>query len=196
MDGGTNWFPIDNNLPDLPHNCILIDRERPDNIYIGNDLGVYVSEDGGANWSPFMEGLPEVVLAMHLSISPANQKLRVATHGNGVFETDLIGKVVSSLSTVATPSSINLGQNFPNPVIQQTIIPFELIKTSDITLKIYDIKGRLLQTAFTGKLFKGKRQISVNLNQLAVGNYVYQIEGITKDGQVFKSSKLLQKKGG
>ena len=196
MDGGENWFPIDNSLPDLPHNCILIDRERPENIYIGNDLGIYVSEDGGANWSLFMEGLPEVVLAMHLSISPANQKLRVATHGNGIFQTDLVGKVVSSLSRVVIPSVINLGQNFPNPVIQQTIIPFELMETSDITLKIYDIKGSLLQTVFTGKLFKGPQQLSINLGQLVGGNYIYQIEGITKEGQVFKNSKLLQKKGG
>ena len=194
MNGGENWFPIDNSLPDLPHNCILIDLDRPENIYIGNDLGVYISEDGGANWKPFMEGLPEVILAMHLSISPANQKLRVATHGNGVYQTDLIGKVVSNLSTVNIPSLISLGQNFPNPVLQQTIIPFDLKEISHIALKIYDIKGSLLQTVFTGELFKGNQQLSINLGSLAIGSYVYQIEGITKSGQVFRNSRILQKK--
>ncbi len=192
IDGGNNWFPIDNNLPDIPHNTIVIDPERPDNIYVGNDLGVYVSEDSGGNWTPFMEGLPEVVLAMHLSISPANQKLRIATHGNGVFQTDLVGKVVSSISEIATPNVINLGENFPNPATTQTTIPFKLSEPSHITLKIYDIKGALIPAATVVQQFlQGKQQISVNINQLSAGNYVYQITGITKGGQVFKRSKIL-----
>ena len=194
MDGGDNWFPIDNNLPDIPHNTILIDPDQPDNIYIGNDLGIYVSEDGGGNWTLFMEGLPEVVLAVHLSLSPANQKLRIATHGNGVFQTDLVGKVVSSIATITIPNTINLNQNFPNPVSEQTIIPFELNEASKISLKIYDIKGKLVQEKMSDQLLKGKQQIPINLSGLSAGNYVYQIEGITKGGQVFRSSKLLQKK--
>ncbi|MFK7978922.1 MAG: T9SS type A sorting domain-containing protein [Saprospiraceae bacterium] len=192
MDGGNNWFPIDNNLPDIPHNTIIIDPERPDNIYVGNDLGVYVSEDNGGNWTPFMEGLPEVVLAMHLSISPANQKLRIATHGNGVFQTDLVGKVVSSISEIATPDVINLEQNFPNPAIHQTTIPFELSEPSLITLKIYDLKGSLVSTKKIAQQFlQGKQQISISINQLSAGNYVYQITGITKGGQIFSRSKRL-----
>ena len=194
MDNGNNWFPIDNNLPDIPHNTIIIDPDQPDNIYIGNDLGVYVSEDGGGNWTPFMEGLPEVVLAMHLSISPADQKLRIATHGNGIYQTDLVGKVVSNIATVAISNTVNLGQNFPNPVKAQTIIPFELEEMSTISLKIYDIKGRLVQEKSINQLSKGKQEIPINLSALSAGNYVYQIAGVTKGGQVFKKSKVLQKK--
>jgi len=195
MDDGNNWFPIDNNLPDIPYNTILIDPERPDNIYIGNDLGIYVSEDGGGSWIPFMEGLPEAVLAMHLSISPANQKLRIATHGNGVFQTDLVGKVVSSISETPIANTINLAQNFPNPVITQTTIPFELNEPSTLTLKIFGIKGNLVQEKIIEQQFlKGKQQITLNINQLSAGSYVYQIEGITKGGQIFRRSKILQKK--
>lgn len=193
MDGGENWFPIDNNLPDLPHNSIVIDPERPNNVYIGNDLGVYFSEDGGGTWSPFMEGLPEAVLAMHLSISPANQKLRVATHGNGVFQTDLVGKVISSIAPKVVPSHITLGQNFPNPVNQQTTIPFSLKEKSQLSLAIFDIKGALVQEVINGASFQGKQQITINLNQLTSGNYIYQISGVTKSGQVFKIAKQLQK---
>jgi len=196
MDNGDNWFPIDNNLPDLPHNTILVDPERPDNIYLGNDLGVYISEDGGGNWLPFMEGLPEAVLAMHLSISPVDQKLRIATHGNGVFQTDLVGKVLSSIATTTTADRVKLLQNFPNPVRQQTIIPFELKENSQITLKIYDIKGELIQEVTNRLLLQGKQQIPIDLSHFSSGNYVYQISGTTKGGQVFRQSKILQKKGG
>jgi len=194
MNGGKNWFPIDNNLPDIPHNTIVIDPIQPDNMYIGNDLGVYASEDGGGTWYPFMEALPEAVLAMHLSISPANQKLRVATHGNGVYQTDLIGKIISSISEKNTPLKINLAQNYPNPVIGQTTIPFEVEIQSSVSLNIYDIKGRLIQKVINKQEMQGTHQISINLKHLPSGNYVYQVSGITKNGQGFKQSRLLQKK--
>ena len=194
MNGGENWFPIDNNLPDIPHNTIVIDPIQPDNMYLGNDLGVYASEDGGGTWYPFMEELPEAVLAMHLSISPANQKLRVATHGNGVFQTDLIGKIVSSVAEKNIQPQINLAQNFPNPVIGQTTIPFEIEIQSTVSLNIYDIKGRLVQEVIKKQTIQGAHQVPVNLKHFPSGNYVYQISGITKNGQGFKQSKLLQKK--
>jgi len=195
INGGENWFPIDNNLPDIPHNTIVIDPENTENIYIGNDLGIYASEDGGITWFPFMEGLPEGVLAMHLSISPANQKLRIATHGNGVFETDLIGKVITNINEKNIVSEINLAQNFPNPVINQTSIPLELGTASTLSLTIYDVKGSFVKTVINNQLLlQGTHQIQVSLNQLASGSYVYQISGKTKNGQAFKQSKLLQKK--
>ncbi|MEM6378322.1 MAG: T9SS type A sorting domain-containing protein [Bacteroidota bacterium] len=194
MDNGMNWFPIDNNLPDIPHNTIIIDVERPDNIYLGNDLGVYVSEDGGGIWSPFMTGLPEAVLAIDLSISSANQKLRVATHGNGVYQTDLIGKVVSSVTEKVTINFAELGQNFHNPVVRQTVIPVSLSQNSQIALVIYDFQGRMLQTIANQQLSVGDHQVTTNLHHLPTGNYVYQLTGTTKGGQPFKMAKRLQKK--
>jgi photosystem II stability/assembly factor-like uncharacterized protein len=196
INNGENWFPIDNNLPDIPQNSIIIDPNQPNHMYLGNDLGVYVSEDGGGTWLPFMEGLPEAVLAIHLSISPANQKLRVATHGNGVFQTDLVGKVISSVHQAAIIQPyIDLVQNSPNPVHQFTNISFSLKEKSTISLKIFDAVGHLIQAPITKEAMpKGKQIIPLNLANLASGSYVYQLIGATKSGQSFKSSKILIKK--
>ena len=194
MSGGDNWFPIDNNLPDIPHNSIVIDPFEPKHIYIGNDLGVYVSEDGGGVWTPFMEGLPEMVLAMHLSISPANRHLRVATHGNGVFQTPLIGNLVSSLVPKIL-SLARLEQNFPNPVDNETEIAFFLKESSRISLKIYDIVGNLIKTTIDEEILNGAQQQTLNLSQFPAGTYVYTIEGLTlKKHRFFKQSKILIKK--
>ena len=193
IDGGLNWFPIDNNLPDIPHNAIIIDPNQPDHIYIGNDLGIYASDDGGGNWFPFMEGLPQAILAMHLSISPANQKLRVATHGNGVYQTDLIGKLISSTAQTPLLPTITLSQNFPNPVQNKTTIPFSITTKSNISLKVFDIKGRLILNAFQQENFQGTKQLEIDLHFLTAGTYVYQLSGIGQNGQAFKQSKLLQK---
>lgn len=88
MNGGVSWFAKDNGLPDLPTNSVEIDPITGV-IYVGNDLGVYYSEDGGNNWQPYATGMPEAAIVMDLNISQANNALRAATHGSGVWEVGL-----------------------------------------------------------------------------------------------------------
>lgn len=195
LNNGDNWFPIDNNLPDVPHNTIVINPDNPSQIYLGNDLGVYVSEDEGGNWSLFNEGLPETVLAMHLSISPSNQKLRLATHGNGVYQVDLIGKELTSSNSQPYIPSFQLFQNYPNPVLINTTIGYELQENSSISLKIFDLQGKLIQTPISNQYSqKGVQEIVINMGDFDTGAYVYQLLGETTKGQFFKASKILVKK--
>ena len=53
--------------------------------------GVFRTTDGGRTWQEFSEGLPDAVIVFDLSLSPMNPKLRVATHGNEVYERGLMG---------------------------------------------------------------------------------------------------------
>ncbi len=89
-NGGNTWNDITGSLPDMPTTAITIDPVNTNDIYVGNDMGAYASTDGGANWFSFSEGLPEAVIAADLTISPANRALRIATHGNSVYERKLI----------------------------------------------------------------------------------------------------------
>ncbi len=89
-DAGLTWQVAGNGLPDVPTNTVLLDTISFGFVYVGNDLGVYLSTDGGANFRPLSNsGLPEACVVMDLSLSPKNRKLRAATHGNGVFETNM-----------------------------------------------------------------------------------------------------------
>lgn len=87
-DGGNTWYTMDYGLPNVPTSTILIDPQNPQHLYAGNDLGVYLSKDAGAHWKPYTHGLPEAVMVMHLSDSPSNRKIRMATHGHGIWEVD------------------------------------------------------------------------------------------------------------
>lgn len=89
-DRGGSWSTLGEDLPDVPTNTIFIDPENTQHIYIGNDIGVFVSTDGGITWITYSTGLPDACMVMSLSYTAATRKLRVATHGNGVYETDLL----------------------------------------------------------------------------------------------------------
>ena len=45
----------------------------------------------------------------------------------------------------------SLGTNFPNPFNGTTIIPFELEKTAQISLTVYDVSGRVVNELVTGE---------------------------------------------
>jgi Secretion system C-terminal sorting domain len=87
-DGGTTWISRGAGLPDVPFNAIVIDPVDPKIIYAGCDFGVYVSPDRGLTWYDYNNGFWDATLVMDLQID-ANNKLIAATHGKGVFRSDL-----------------------------------------------------------------------------------------------------------
>ena len=48
------------------------------------------------------------------------------------------------------PASTILGQNFPNPFNPETWIPYQLEKSADVVLQIYDTSGRMVRTLNLG----------------------------------------------
>lgn len=87
-DGGTTWLSRGSGLPDVPFNAILIDPVNPKIIYAGCDFGVYVSHNRGLNWYDYNTGFYDATLVMDLQVD-ADNKLIAATHGKGVFRSDL-----------------------------------------------------------------------------------------------------------
>jgi hypothetical protein len=87
---GTRWHERSgaaggNDLLDVEHNALAVDRAAPNNVYAGADVGVWHSADGGVNWAPLQNGLPDAPV-FDLQIHPTQRLLRVATHGRGVYE--------------------------------------------------------------------------------------------------------------
>jgi len=151
-NAGASWQDIGGALPDVPANAVAIDPQFPGHIYIGNDIGVYFSPDGGATWDAYSDGLPDGVIAMSLAISPLNRKLRVATHGNGAYQRDLVTIPTGIDDPVLQPAEFSLAQNFPNPFNPETTIPFALAKSSRVSLKIYNSLGQEVRTLIDNQL--------------------------------------------
>ncbi len=73
-------------LPNIPVNTMLYDTESSQNgMYLGNDLGVYYTDDNLDSWVYFANGLPTVTIA---DLKLFEGKLYASTHGRGVWRTD------------------------------------------------------------------------------------------------------------
>ncbi|MEM7101934.1 MAG: T9SS type A sorting domain-containing protein [Bacteroidota bacterium] len=192
INGGQTWNGIGSGLPDIPTNTVVVDPLIPNHVYVGNDHGVYLSRDAGATWELYSDGLPDATLVMHLSISASNQKLRVATHGNGIYQTPLAEEALTSFEEVERTEVVSLSHNFPNPVDTETNISFSLNQSASLKLSLFDISGRNIRTIASGDYARGEHLVKADLSDLAQGAYVYRIEGLTDLG-VFSVSKVLVK---
>jgi len=89
LDGGTTWTNISSNLPNVPVNCVLFQNNSPDRIYVGTDIGVWYRDQASPDWIEYNDGLANVVVT-ELEMQYATNKLRAATYGRGVWESDAV----------------------------------------------------------------------------------------------------------
>jgi len=87
-DYGETWTSIAANLPDEPINVIKEDHKNPNLLFVGTEFAVYVSIDCGKSWTRMKTNMP--TQPVHdLVIHSRENDLVVATHGRGIFITDI-----------------------------------------------------------------------------------------------------------
>ncbi len=89
------------------------------------------------------------------------------------------------------PREFALHHNFPNPFNPETTIAFDLPKSTDVTLKVYNARGQLVKTLVNGNRSAGKYQVTWNGtdnfgNRVASGLYIYSI----KAGEFTQNRKM------
>ena len=180
-DGGETWDDIGEGLPDIPTSAVIIDPEVPEHVYVGNDLGVYVSTDYGESWMAFQENLPTAVMVMDLSISPSDRKIRAVTHGNGVYERSLL--TPTSVPDAGPPviTAFRLFPNYPNPFNPETRIAFALPKPSYVIVRVYNVLGQTIRTLTANGYPAGHHAVSWSGrddagNLVPGGTYIYKLQ--------------------
>lgn len=78
--------------------------------------------------------------------------------------------------------NFSLGQNYPNPFNPSTTIKYSLKFDSYVTMKIYDVTGRLVSTIIDGNISAGNNQVNFDAKNLASGVYFYNMVATYKDG--------------
>ena len=86
-DFGKTWTSLAKGVPVGPVNVIREDPVNKDVLYLGTDMGVYVTVDGGKTWIVLGGNLPTVYVH-DLVIHPRDNIVVIATHGRGMWALD------------------------------------------------------------------------------------------------------------
>jgi hypothetical protein len=87
----------------------------------------------------------------------------------------------------ALPIAFSLGQNYPNPFNPSTTIKYELPKSSQVSLRVYDVLGREVSVLVNEKMNAGVHEVKFEAAGLASGVYFYRIQA----GEFVATKKLL-----
>jgi uncharacterized repeat protein (TIGR01451 family) len=83
-DGGAHWSDISGNLPDTPVNSVVLDPSDANTLYVGTDVGAFVTTNRGQKWFALGSGMPKVAV-WQLDLDSSHAVLAAGTHGRGAY---------------------------------------------------------------------------------------------------------------
>jgi hypothetical protein len=86
-DFGTTWTSLAGEGLEGYAHVVKEDLENPNLLFVGTELGLFLSLDGGRQWARFTGNLPRVAVR-DLAIHPREHDLIIATHGRGIYILD------------------------------------------------------------------------------------------------------------
>jgi hypothetical protein len=97
--------------------------------------------------------------------------------------------VVNNLGGI--PEVFALHQNYPNPFNPTTAISYDLSANSFVTLKVYDVLGREVETLVNQQQPAGIYKVIFDATKLSSGVYFYRIDAVGNNQKEFTSIKKL-----
>ncbi len=158
---------------------ILLNLTR---LYLGNDVGMYVSFNSGQNWWVLGEGLPILPIG-DIEIHPTTRELVAGTYGRSMYKIDLNSIPTNVESSDPVLSGFYLEQNYPNPFNPSTKIKYTIpsvtlseVEGSLVTLKVYDILGNEIATLVNEEKPAGSYEVEFDATGLTSGVYFYKLQ--------------------
>lgn len=118
IDGGATWTNISGTgqLPNVPVNTIVYQKDYNNRLYIGTDVGVYYKDDNSGGWVDYSTNLPNVVVN-ELEIQYSSMKLRAGTYGRGLWE----AQIPSTTITLNPPTLLSPSNGSTNTSVNPTL---------------------------------------------------------------------------
>lgn len=147
-DGGAHWVGIDGSsggkIPDIPVHCIVVNPFTPSTLYVGTDLGIFVSLDGGSNWAVENTGFANVdTETLAFTSAGGILSLFAFTRGRGAWRVDL--------GPAPTPPSVSITDPSPGDTVSGVIsVSADASDDSGTVTKVeFYVDGVLINTDFT-----------------------------------------------
>ncbi len=173
VNSGTTWSSQNTGLPtSFLAYAITIDSSA---VFVGtHSTGVYILRHNSDGWSAINDGLQDG--GGVTSFAVANGYLYAGTFA-GVWRRPLTEMLTGFKSTGAiVPTSFSLSQNYPNPFNPSTVISYTLPQNTLVTLRVYDVLGRVVQTLVDTRQSPGNHWVTFNAAGLPSGVYFCRLE--------------------
>ncbi|MEP7011289.1 MAG: glycosyl hydrolase [Acidobacteriota bacterium] len=171
-DFGQTWKSLSTDALAGYAHVVRQDTVNPNLLFVGTELGLYLSVDRGATWARFTGNLPKVAVR-DIAIHPREGDLILATHGRGIYIIDDLTPIrqltpeirnaeVAFLPARNAVQKIEAGiQDFAgddefsgdNPDDSAQIIYYLKKRhvVGDLKIEVFDSAGKLLSTLPAGK---------------------------------------------
>ncbi|MBC6425597.1 MAG: T9SS type A sorting domain-containing protein [Ekhidna sp.] len=163
---------------------------------VGTSTGLYMTTSLSENSIWTKQGIEEIgssVIPM-LDYRLSDGKLAIATHGNGIFTTQIPDfKAIDS--DQSDRQGFKVFSAYPNPFNDKITIPFEIPEDGEVRINIHSIKGDLITTILWAPQYAGYNEVTWTGTNAAGttlfnGIYLYTIE---YNGQVRSGRVLLRR---
>jgi len=159
-DNGRSWSDVENvtntggtdqnrMLEVTPH---LSDKATDDDVYV-----LYQMPDLTQPQYDPPEGFEDYFMSVHV----------------GHYSTQILEAVDEN---ILEPVKFTLQQNYPNPFNPSTIIRFNLYQPGFVTMRLYDISGRMIDELIREIRMAGPNEIALDGTSMASGVYFYRLE--------------------
>ncbi|MCW8810600.1 MAG: T9SS type A sorting domain-containing protein [Ignavibacteriaceae bacterium] len=149
-----------------------------------NDVKIELSTNNGTDWSTIIESTPNTgsyswVVTAQDSSDECLIRITNVENGfvydvsDGVFTIDVVSSLGEELES--NPTEFNLAQNYPNPFNPSTTIRYAVPKTSQVSIKIYDLTGQEVASLVNEVKEVGTYEVKFDARNLASGVYLYKM---------------------
>lgn len=139
---------------------------------------------GGTNYVETVSGLQDT--ARYLALLLLSQGTNGAYSIAEIMVQGTLATGVRSTNDLL-PKTYSLSQNFPNPFNPSTRIRFALPNAGDVTLTVYDVLGREVETLLHQRMSPGNYELDFDASRLSSGVYFYSLRA----GSYFVTKKML-----
>ncbi len=181
-DGGANWSAR-LNVFDYPVRALKFFSGNYGFICGGNvysEAGwIYSTSNAGLNWNLEVNTLAEMFSIATVNVGADSVDVWVvgstgsSTGFNGKAYKTRIGRISTAINnnTTVIPNGYALFDVFPNPYNPETFVKFQIPIEASVSLKIYNIQGRLMETLLNKNLQAGNYEVSFKSNNYSSGIY-------------------------
>jgi len=187
----------------------ILDPLNPTQTFPTANVGVQAFGESGDTYGPYqavfedlgpgkasprlpgvsMQNIPPVIINLG-TIKPEPLVISIAVPGPGFVAWDAIllmpeTSIVTNVVVPGTPAHLLLAQNEPNPFNPRTTLRYELPQDGFVSLRIFDIRGRLVRTLVNTTQTHGPKQViwdgrSDRGVPVASGVYVYRLDAASE----------------